>query len=87
MGKSIGKGKTVSLAIGEEFHLKRGKDRIVNTGIPSENIFSVVQKKMSGNQRYAWNLFFPKRRRDILIDGVELYIDNVAPDATMLQLM
>ena len=87
MGKSIGMGKTVSLAIGEEFHLKRGKDRIVYAGMLSEEIYSIVQKNMSGNQGYAWNLFFPKRRRDIIIDGVELYIDNITPDEIMLHLM
>ena len=80
-------GKTVSLAIGEEFHLKRGKDRIIYAGMLSEEIYSIVQKKSSGYQGYAWNLFYSKRHRDITIDGVRIYIDNVTPDEITLRLM
>lgn len=73
-------GKTVVLAVGEGFHLKRGKDRIVYAGMPSEDIYSIVQIKASGYQGYSWNLYFPRRKLDITIDGVDLYIENVTPE-------
>ena len=87
MSQLTGSGKTVSLAIGEEFHLKLGKDRIIYAGMPSEEVYSIVQKKSTGYQGYAWNLFYSKRRRDITIDGVRLYIDNITPDEIILRLM
>jgi hypothetical protein len=77
---SLGAGKNVVLAVGEEYHLRTGKDRIVYGGMPSEDVYSIVQKKASGYQGYAWSLFFPKRRRDISIDGVRLYVERVTPD-------
>jgi len=71
--------KTITLAIGDGFHLKRGKDRIAYAGMPSEDIYSIVQIKASGYQGYAWNLYFPRRKQDITIDGVNLYVENVTP--------
>ena len=38
-------GNTVVLYIGEDHHLKSGKDRIIYAGMPSENIYSIVQRK------------------------------------------
>jgi hypothetical protein len=73
-------GRTVVLAVGEEFHLKTGKDRIVYAGMPSEEVYSIVEKKGSGYQGYAWNLFFSKKRRDITIDGVRLEVERTTPD-------
>jgi len=73
-------GKTVVLAIGEGFHLKRGKDRIVYAGMPSEDVYSIVQIKASGYQGYSWNLYFPRRKHDIIIDGVNIYVENVTPE-------
>jgi len=70
----------VILAIGEDFHLKRGKDHIAYAGMPSDNVYSIVQKKASGYQGFAWNLFFPKRKQEITIDGVNLFVENVTPE-------
>jgi hypothetical protein len=39
-----------SLSIGESYHLKMGKDRIVYAGMPSENVYSIVQRKACGYQ-------------------------------------
>ena len=72
--------RTVTLTIGEGFHLKRGKDRIAYAGMPSEDVYSIVQIKASGYQGYAWNLYFPRRKQDITIDGVSLYVENVTPE-------
>jgi hypothetical protein len=77
---SIGAGKNVVLAVGEEYHLRQGKDRIVYSGMPSEEVYSIVQKKASGYQGYAWSLFYSKRRRDITVDGVKFYVERVTPD-------
>ena len=54
--------KIVVLAIGEGFHLKRGKDHITYAGMPSEDVYSIVQIKASGYQGYSWNLYFPRRK-------------------------
>ncbi|HEY33031.1 MAG TPA: hypothetical protein G4O10_08000 [Dehalococcoidia bacterium] len=72
--------KTITLSIGERFHLKRGKDHIAYAGMSSEDVFSIVQIKTSGYRGYSWNLYFPKRKQDVTIDGVDLYIENVTPE-------
>ena len=85
MNQSTGINKANVLAIGEEYHLKLGKDRIIYAGMPSEEVYSIAQRKNSGYQGYAWNLFFPKNRRDITIDGVRIYVERVTPDEIELR--
>jgi len=80
MTETIGASKTVVLAIGDDLHLKLGKDRIIYAGMPSEEVYSIAQKKSNGYQGYAWNLFYPKRKRDIIIDGIKLYVERVTPE-------
>ena len=70
----------VVLTVGEGYHLRRGKDRIIYAGMPSEDVYSIAQRKAYGYQGYSWNLYFPRRKRDITIDGVKLYVENVTPD-------
>jgi len=70
----------ILLSVGETHHLRQGKDRILYAGMPSENAYSIVQKKASGYQGYAWNLFFDRRMSDITIDGVRLLVENVTPE-------
>lgn len=82
---SPGAGKTVLIGIGEDFHLRRGKDHIAYAGMPSEEVYSIVQRKAYGNRGYAWNLFYPKRKRDIKIDGVRLYIERLTPEEIELR--
>jgi len=53
---------------------------MVYAGMPSAEVYSVVQIKSSGYQGYSWNLYFPRRKRDITIDGVNLYVENVTQD-------
>jgi hypothetical protein len=72
--------RTVTISVGEGFHLKRGKDRIVYAGMPSEDVYSIVQIRASGYQGYSWNLYFPRKKQDITIDGVNLYVENVTPE-------
>jgi hypothetical protein len=72
--------RAMVLPLGGEFHLRMGKDRIVYAGMPSEEVYSIAQRKNSGYQGYAWNLFYPKNRRDITIDGVRIYVERVTPD-------
>ena len=72
--------ESVVLSIGEDCRLKVGKDHIAYAGMPSDTVYSIVQKKKSGYQAYAWNLFFPKGRQDITIDGVNIFVENVTPE-------
>ena len=84
----IREGRTLAptvLQVGQTFHLRRGKDRIIYAGMPSENVYSIAQMKQNGYQGYGWNLFFPKRRQDITIDGVNLYVESVTPDEIRLR--
>jgi len=73
-------GESITLSVGHDFHLKRGKDRILYAGMPSDGVYSIVQRKASGYQGFAWNLFYPRTRRDIVIDAVNIRVENVAPD-------
>ena len=45
--------KPIVLSVGEDVHLGRGKDHIFYAGMPSENVYSIVQKKAGGYQGYA----------------------------------
>ena len=85
MSESIGAGKTVVLPVGEGFHLRRGKDNIIYAGMPSENVYSIVQVKASGYQGYAWHLYYPRRRQEITVDGVKVYIERVTPEEIELR--
>ncbi len=76
----------VVLAVGERVHLRRGKDHIFYAGMPSENVYSIVQKKSSGYQGFAWNLYFPKRRQEITIDGVNIFVESVTPEEIRLRI-
>jgi hypothetical protein len=80
-------GKSVVLAVGEDFHLRSGKDHIIYAGMPSDSVYSVVQKKSSGYQGYAWNLYYPKRQQDITIDGVSIYVERVTPEEIELRVV
>jgi len=86
MNTSLGISKSLVLAVGEQFHLKVGKDHIIYAGMPSDDVYSIVQKKANGYQGYAWNLFFPKKKQDITIDGIKLYVERVSPDEIQLRL-
>ena len=76
----------VVLSVGESVHLRRGKDHIIYAGMPSENVYSIVQKKATGYQGYAWNLFFPKKRQEITIDGVNIFVESVSPEEISLRI-
>ena len=76
----------IVLSVGEDFHLRRGKDHIIYAGMPSENVYSIVQKRSDGYRGYSWNLFFPKRRQEITIDGVNIFVENVTPEEIRLRI-
>jgi len=76
---------TVVLAVGEGFHLKVGRDRIVYAGMPSDKVFSIVQRKWEFFYRgYAWNLFFPKEQTELVFDGGRLSVESVSPQEIRL---
>ena len=79
--------KSVLLSVGETYHLKTGKDRIIYAGMPSENVYSIAQRKASGYQGFAWNLFFPKSKSELTIDGVNIQVENVTPDEIRLRVV
>ena len=77
---------SVVLSVGDIYHLRSGKDRIVYAGMTSENVFSIVQKKWEFFYRgYSWNLYFPKGQSSIRIDGVNILVDSVTPEEIRLQ--
>lgn len=71
--------RTETLPVGKSFHLKTGKDWIVYAGLVNEDVYSVVQLKARGYQGYAWNLYFPRRQQDIVVDGVSLQVLRADP--------
>ena len=78
--------RSVVLSVGDSYHLRSGKDRIIYAGMPSENVYSIVQRKWEFVYRgFAWNLFFPKKQSKIRIDGVNILVDNVTPDEIRLR--
>ena len=85
MSESIGIGKSAVVSVGEDFHLRRGKDHIIYAGMPSDNVYSIAQKKSSGYQGFAWNLYFPRSRQDINIDGVSIFVERVTPEEIELR--
>jgi hypothetical protein len=85
MSNSIRMGKTVVLPVGESYHLRRGKDNIVYAGMPSDSVYAIVQIKASGYQGYAWPLYYPRKLRDITIDGVKIYVERVSPEEIELR--
>lgn len=70
---------SVTLSVGDRYHLGTGKDRIIYAGMPTEGVYSIVEMKWEVFYRgYAWNLFFPLEERRIRIDGVNLTVESVS---------
>ena len=78
--------EAIVLSVGESVHLRRGKDHIIYAGMPSDNVYSIVQKKAHGYQGYSWNLFFPKRQQEITIDAVKVFVEDVTPEEIRLRI-
>ena len=80
---------SVVLSIGDEYHLRSGKDHIVYAGMPSHKVYSMVQRKRKFGPYmgwgYAWNLFFPREQSTIRIDGVNIQVENVTPSEIRLR--
>jgi hypothetical protein len=78
--------KSVVLSVGDTYHLRCGKDRIVYAGMPSEKVYSMVQMKWEFFYRgYAWNLFFTKEQTTIRIDGINILVESVTPEEIRLR--
>ena len=77
---------SVVLSVGDSYHIRVGKDRIVYAGMPNENVFSIAQMKWEFFYRgYSWNLYFPKGQSTIRIDGVNIQEDSVTPEEIKLR--
>jgi hypothetical protein len=87
MDKSITMSKSIVLPVGGDFHLKTGKDHIIYAGMLSDNIYSIAQKKANGYQGYSWNLFYPRKRQDIIIDGIKVFVERVTPEEIELRVL
>ena len=74
MDNVTGAYRTESLPVGGSFHLRTGKDWIYYAGLVSEDVFSMVQLKQKGYQGYGWNLYFPVKSQDLIIDGVGIHV-------------
>jgi len=74
----------VVLSVGQDFHLRRGKDHIIYAGMPSDSVYSIVQRKRQfvpyAAWGYAWNMFYPRIQQNITIDGVDISVENVTPE-------
>ena len=78
---------SVVLSVGDVYHMRLGKDRIVYAGMPNENVFSIVEMKWEFLYRgYSWNLYFPKTQSTIRIDGVNILIERVTPEEIRLRI-
>jgi hypothetical protein len=81
--------RSVVLSVGDVFHLRSGKDRIVYAGMPTEKVYSIVQRKRNfvpyAAWGYAWNLFYPREQSKITIDDVNILVENVTPDEIRLR--
>ena len=77
---------SITLTVGETTALKTFKDHIAYAGMPSENVYSIVQMKNVGaKDALAWNLFFPKSKAEIVIDKVNILVENVTADVIKLR--
>ena len=77
---------SVILSVGDIYHLRLGKDRIIYAGMPSENVFSIAQMKWEFLYRgYSWNLYFPKGQSKIRIDGVNILVESVTSEEIRLR--
>ena len=77
---------SIVLSVGDSHHIRLGKDRIIYAGMPSEKVFSIVQKKWEFLYRgYSWNLFFPVGQDKIRIDGINILVESVTPDEIRLR--
>ena len=77
---------SLSLSVGDMHHLGLGKDRIVFAGMPSPDVYSIVQVKWEFFYRgYSWNLFFPRGQTRVRVDGVNLAVESVTPEEIRLR--
>ena len=74
------------LAVGEPFPLKSSKDWIVYAGMPTEDVYSIVQRKASDYQDFAWNPYYSRRKTDINIDGVDIIVESISPEEIMFRI-
>jgi hypothetical protein len=77
---------SIVVSLGECIQLKSGKDRIIYAGMLSDEVFSMVQRKKTSDGTCAWNLYYPKKRGEITIDGVQINVENITPSEIQLHI-
>jgi len=82
---------SIILGVGDAHHLRSGRDHIIYAGMPSEKVYSIVQRKRKfapyAVWGYAWNLFYPREQSNIKIDGVNIQVENVTPGEIRLRVL
>ena len=80
--------KEIVLPIGEGCRLGFGKGIIIYAGMVSEDVYSIARRKTGfPYQGFSWNLYYPVKQSKILIDGVTIQVENVAPDVISLRVL
>jgi hypothetical protein len=80
-------GRSVVMMVGDQLQLGISKGYIIYAGMPTEKTYSLVQKKWGfPYQGFAWNLFFPKERDKITIEGTDILLENVTADEIRLRI-
>jgi hypothetical protein len=79
-------GRSAVLMVGDQIQLGISKGYIVYAGMPSEKIYSIIQRKWAfPYQGFAWNLFFPEDQNRITIEGIDILVENVTPGEIRLR--
>jgi len=79
--------RSVVLSVGDGLSLGLFKGHIVYAGMPSDGVYSIVQRKQSfPYMGFAWNLFYPSGKSELTIDGVRIYVENATPDEIRLRI-
>jgi hypothetical protein len=78
--------RSVVLSVGDGLRLGLFKGSITYAGMPSDGVYSIVHKKGYGYRGFAWNLFYPSGKSELMIDGVRIYVENATPDEIRLRI-
>ena len=74
----------INLKVGDKIKLKIGflQDtlHLIYAGMPNEDTYSFILKKSMGYQGWAYNLFFPTSKKEIVLGKTRIQILNINPE-------
>lgn len=82
--------RDIVLKVGESASLKSGfmtKIKLLFTGMPDKDTFSLAVNTTSGHASHAYNLFFPKNRRNLVLENRSIEVLMVTPDEIRLNIL